>query len=82
MADENLPPDSKLTTSKQRWAREGKFLRLQNDHTELPCFAAEFQNVSIFGDECIGASMKSQCQERLVVWVATAWKSRRQLRRP
>jgi DMSO/TMAO reductase YedYZ molybdopterin-dependent catalytic subunit len=26
MADEQLPPDSKLTTSKQRWAREGKFL--------------------------------------------------------
>ncbi len=28
MADENEPlPDSKLTRSKQRWAREGKFLR-------------------------------------------------------
>ena len=26
MTDDQLPPDSKLTTSKQRWAREGKFL--------------------------------------------------------
>jgi DMSO/TMAO reductase YedYZ molybdopterin-dependent catalytic subunit len=24
--DEDLPPDSKLTTTKQKWAREGKFL--------------------------------------------------------
>jgi DMSO/TMAO reductase YedYZ molybdopterin-dependent catalytic subunit len=26
MTDDQFPPDSKLTTSKQRWAREGKFL--------------------------------------------------------
>jgi DMSO/TMAO reductase YedYZ molybdopterin-dependent catalytic subunit len=26
MTDDDLPPDSKLTRSKQRWAREGKFL--------------------------------------------------------
>jgi DMSO/TMAO reductase YedYZ molybdopterin-dependent catalytic subunit len=26
MTDDQLPPDSKLTESKQRWAREGKFL--------------------------------------------------------
>ena len=26
MTDDELPPDSKLTRSKQRWAREGKFL--------------------------------------------------------
>ena len=26
MTDDQLPPDSKLTRSKQRWAREGKFL--------------------------------------------------------
>jgi DMSO/TMAO reductase YedYZ molybdopterin-dependent catalytic subunit len=26
MTDENLPPDSKLTKTKERWAREGRFL--------------------------------------------------------
>ncbi|MGY4258391.1 DMSO/TMAO reductase YedYZ molybdopterin-dependent catalytic subunit [Bradyrhizobium sp. USDA 4516] len=26
MTDDNEPPESKLTRSKQRWAREGKFL--------------------------------------------------------